>query len=69
MRVRRTRAEAAVLHDAVLNRWAARVSGALITTALGLGAAHVSCILHEACRRGDPRAGFRYEVAGRAHCR
>ncbi|MGN7127030.1 hypothetical protein [Methylorubrum thiocyanatum] len=65
MKARRTQAEAAVLHDAVLDRWAAGVSGALITSALGLGAAHVSCILHESRRRGDPRAGFRYAVAGR----
>jgi hypothetical protein len=65
MRARRTRDEVAVLHDAVLDRWAAGVSGALITSALSLGAAHVSCILHEARRRGDPRAGFRYAVAGR----
>ncbi|WP_143012211.1 hypothetical protein [Methylobacterium phyllostachyos] len=54
-----------MLHDAVLDRWAAGVSGTLITSALGLNPPHVSAILHEARRRGDPRAGFRYAVAGR----
>ena len=65
MRDRRTPAEAAVLRDAVLDRWVAGVSGTLIGTALGLAASHVSVILHDARRRRDPRAGFRYAVAGR----
>jgi len=65
MRDRRTPAEAAVLRDAVLDRWAAGVSGTLLTAALGLNPSHVSVILYDARRRGDPRAGFRYAVAGR----
>ncbi|GLS45861.1 hypothetical protein [Methylobacterium brachythecii] len=41
------------------------MSDTLIGTDLGAAASHVSAILHEARRRGDPRAGYRYAVAGR----
>lgn len=64
MLARRTRAEVAALREAVLDAWAAGWSMAAIAARSGTTVSNVGCILHEARRRGEARAGFRYHVAG-----
>lgn len=64
MALRRTRSEAAALAGAVLDRWATGSPAAAIAAVLRISTGDVSRIVHQARRRKDPRAGFRYHVAG-----
>lgn len=64
MKLRRTRSEAAALAGEVLDRWAKGSPAAAIAAVLQVSTGDVSRIVHQARRRQDPRAGFRYHVAG-----
>ncbi|MFJ7441089.1 hypothetical protein ACIQW5_25925 [Methylorubrum thiocyanatum] len=63
MKARRTRAEAAVLREAVLDAWAAGGRLAAIAATLGVTVSTVAREVREGRRRRDPRAGFRYRCA------